>query len=475
MAGEGAMRSVAAGTASTAAPLAGALVLLGACSGADGDRAWELATPALMAPALTLAEAGESHPTVAVDPRSGGTLVAWIEETGAGGDVLVARVGSEGAVEAAARANDRPGEAASQAQAPAQVRVGPDGAVHVVWQRTYHVPERRFPASDLRYAQADASSSDSLRFTTPLYVNEDAGGAPASHTFHDVAVGPDGTVWVSWIDGRKRAAAEAGRGDSGEGEQAAEGPAGHARSHAHGHPAEAEATLPTPEVRLARLAPSDSVFRVSDPIAADVCPCCRTSLALGPEGTLYLAWRRVFPGDVRDVVVARSEDGGRSFSAPVRVHEDGWRIAACPHAGPSVAVDGEGTVHVAWYTGREEESGVYHAVSRDGGRSFGPRRPLAAEGSTAPALVRLAAAGNAGVWAVWEEGARPPRLRAALLASDGSASPSGPALSGFAPSLDIAAGRLALVWLEGDAVRLKDGRLQSPATEVGGRFCSGGG
>ncbi len=320
-----------------------------------------------------------------------------------------------------------------------------------------------------------------MRFTTSLYVNDDAGGAPASHTFHDVAVGPDGTVWVSWIDGRKRAAAEVGTGDAGEGERAAEGAASHARphaderSHAHGHPAEAEATLPTPEVRVARLAPGDPFFRVSDPIAADVCPCCRTSLALAPEGTLYLAWCRVFPGDVRDVVVARSEDGGRSFSAPVRVHEDGWRIAACPHAGPSVAVDGEGTVHVAWYTGREGEAGVYHAVSRDGGRSFGPRRPLAAEGSTAPALVRLAAAGDAGAWAVWEEGARPPRLRAALLAPDGSASPSGPAPSGFAPSLDIAAGRLALVWLQGDAVRLKAGPLAADRrAEVGGRLLFAG-
>ncbi len=124
------MRSVVAARASTAAPLACALVLLGACSGADGDGARELATPALAAPALTVAEAGESYPTVAVDPRSGGAVVAWIEETDAGGDVFVARVAPEGAVGAAARANDRPGEAASHAQAPAQVsaRAGRRGA-----------------------------------------------------------------------------------------------------------------------------------------------------------------------------------------------------------------------------------------------------------------------------------------------------------------------------------------------------------
>ena len=69
-----------------------------------------------------------------------------------------------------------------------------------------------------------------------------------------------------------------------------------------------------------------------------------------PDGTLFAAWRHVYPGSFRDMAFATSRDGGRSFSAPVRVSEDGWAIDACPDDGPAMAVDASGTVHLAWPT-----------------------------------------------------------------------------------------------------------------------------
>jgi hypothetical protein len=133
------------------------------------------------------------------------------------------------------------------------------------------------------------------------------------------------------------------------------------------------------------------------------CPCCRTAIAAGPDGSLYLAWRAIFPGDVRDVVVMRSPDGGDTWDAPVKPREDGWVFPGCPHAGPSLKVDGTGAVHVAWWQGKAGEAGVYHGVSTDGGRTFSAQ-PLAVAERSTPAHVQLALAGRGLVNVAWDDG-----------------------------------------------------------------------
>jgi hypothetical protein len=85
-------------------------------------------------------------------------------------------------------------------------------------------------------------------------------------------------------------------------------------------------------------------------VATDVCFCCKTAVAAGPDGIVYVAWRHIYPTNLRDIAVARSADGGKTFSTPVRVSEDGWQIAGCPDDGPALAVDESGTLHVVWPT-----------------------------------------------------------------------------------------------------------------------------
>jgi hypothetical protein len=89
------------------------------------------------------------------------------------------------------------------------------------------------------------------------------------------------------------------------------------------------------------------------------CDCCRTSLALGTDGTLYLAWRdRVNQDDcgapVRNAVVARSTDRGETRSAQTPIHDGGWRVTFCPDSGPEIAVDSVGRLRSARFTGRED-------------------------------------------------------------------------------------------------------------------------
>jgi hypothetical protein len=137
----------------------------------------------------------------------------------------------------------------------------------------------------------------------------------------------------------------------------------------------------------------------------------------GPD--VFVAWRHLFPGGVRDIAVARSVDGGRTFGDPVRVSADNWKIDACPDDGPAMTMDGEGVLHVTWPTlvtdPDARRMGIFESASRDGGVTFSPRaRVDAAAGG--PAHPRIAT-GNSGrsavVWDELAQGTKRVRFRAA--------------------------------------------------------------
>ena len=65
---------------------------------------------------------------------------------------------------------------------------------------------------------------------------------------------------------------------------------------------------------------------------------------------MYVAWRHVYPGNVRDIAFTRSNDGGKTFAAPIRVSDDRWVLDGCPENGPALAVDAHRRVHVVWPT-----------------------------------------------------------------------------------------------------------------------------
>ena len=363
-------------------------------------------------PPLMVADASATRPTLALAPDGGGAWVAWVSD-GASSDVWVRHVAADGTADPApVRVNDVPGDAAPHGQAPARVAAGPEGHVYVTWQNNQIVEGRAFPASDLRFAR---STDGGRTFEPAIFVNDDAGGPAASHTFHDMVVGPDGTVIVSWIDGRRG--------------------------------------LSDPDIRLAASRDGGASFGSSVVVDAGACPCCRTALAVGPEGTIYVAWRKHFPGDVRDVVVARSTDGGRSFDEPVRVAADGWVFPGCPHAGPALTVAPDGTLHVGWYTGKEGGAGLFRATSVDGGLTFGAPDPLLEGDWVPPSQLSLAADAHGEVWVAWED--RRLEDPAFHLAPSSRSTEKTIPTAGVYPSVATAGARVGVAWLEAGAVRLR--------------------
>jgi hypothetical protein len=378
---------------------------------------------------LRIEHEGASNPTVAVTP-DGMVLTAWVGTQRDSANVYLSRVSPDGVVHDPIRVNDVLGDASPHEQAPAQVAAGSDGLVHVVWQATTPIEERRFPASDLRYAR---STDGGRTFTPAVTVNDDTTGPPSSHTFHNVVAGDDGLIAVSWLDGRV--------GDS-------------LRTANHDI---TEDQLPGSDIRVAVSRDGGKSFTHQTVVDTNVCPCCRTSLAWGSDGAIFVSWRKVFDGDIRDIVVAASRDGGKTFEPPVRVHEDDWVYAGCPHAGPDLAVDAEGRLQATWYTGAQGRTGLYHAASADGGMTFG--FPTSLTGSQPPTQAKLGVDEAGVVWLAWER--RGPDGDAILTDRISATSwrPNPFWLgAGRSPALAARGERRAVAWLgEDGAVRIRIG------------------
>ncbi|HEY0635878.1 MAG TPA: exo-alpha-sialidase, partial [Gammaproteobacteria bacterium] len=127
------------------------------------------------------------------------------------------------------------------------------------------------------------------------------------------------------------------------------------------------------------------------------CECCRVAMAMDSDGVPVVLWRHVYDGNVRDHALQRLD--GRS--TPQRATHDEWRIDACPHHGPALSIGSDGNYHQVWFSGAEEQHGLFYARSADQGKSFSA--PLrfgsdAAQAGHADILSRVNA-----VFIVWKE------------------------------------------------------------------------
>jgi hypothetical protein len=118
-----------------------------------------------------------------------------------------------------------------------------------------------------------------------------------------------------------------------------------------------------------RFATFDSAWRQTVDTAVDlrVCECCPTSAVVTIDGPI-VAYRNRSDEEVRDIYVSRFD--GDAWSDPVAVHDDNWRMAACPVNGPMLSARGR-SVAIAWFTVTDDVGHSYVAFSDDAGRTFG--------------------------------------------------------------------------------------------------------
>jgi len=140
-------------------------------------------------------------------------------------------------------------------------------------------------------------------------------------------------------------------------------------------------------------------------LATNVCGCCKTAILTRADGSVYVAFRNIYPGDLRDISLSVSRNGGRTFAAPVRISEDHWSLDGCPDDGPTMQADATGTVHIVWPTlvqGPEPAIGLFHVSTRDG-VTFTARQAIPTAGTSKPAHPQLMTDAYGTLTLVWDE------------------------------------------------------------------------
>lgn len=275
----------------------------------------------LSAPHAPAAEAGS--PAIACDPVKHDVLMSWLAGDSTEWRIWFSRSSDRGASWSTPVAVSPPGEPLRRRReaSPRMVCDG-EGHVGIAWATSVSVPGWSAPASDLRFAR---SIDGGAHWEAPVTVNDDTANGPGNHAFHDVAMRAGGNLSAAWLDSRPGAdSLDFDRADG------ADASVHFARSGDFG----------------AHWGPNSAQW-------SHVCSSCRVSLVVDPAGFMYAAFRKRYPGDIRDIVLARP--GG----PPVRAHEDGWHLDYCPQAGPSLALSRDGTLRVAWYTGAPGRVGVW--------------------------------------------------------------------------------------------------------------------
>src|SRR5690606_41090507 len=78
-----------------------------------------------------------------------------------------------------------------------------------------------------------------------------------------------------------------------------------------------------------------------------------------------------WPGQFRHVSLVRPLGGGATFSDPVQVSDDKWKLYACPVTGAAMRFNEKSELEIVWYSGGERgEKGLYRAASTDRGETF---------------------------------------------------------------------------------------------------------
>lgn len=177
----------------------------------------------------------------------------------------------------------------------------------------------------------------------------------ASQSFFDIALLPDGELGMVWLDSRK--------------------------------PIDKNHKGKTVYYAKTNL---DKGFIEEKPIAGSTCECCRTDIYVDNQNSIHVAYRNLvdikepyFDGqgemEIRDMYYLNSTNNGKTFSKPIPISQDNWHVAGCPHTGPSLSNNGN-KLAATWYTGKENEEGIYYTIKENDESFFRPRTLLTTNG-----------------------------------------------------------------------------------------------
>jgi hypothetical protein len=178
------------------------------------------------------------------------------------------------------------------------------------------------------------SKDEGKTWSSPFTPHTD--GTKTEHGFASLFEMPAGGLGLVWLDGR---AMKPGHGEHGGGAMSV------------------------------RFASFDANWKQTAETLVDgqVCECCPTTAVVTSDGPIA-AFRNRSDEEMRDIQVSRLEKG--KWTDPKSVHDDGWKINACPVNGPMLSASGR-NVALAWFHAKDDRGRAFVAFSSDAGRTFG--------------------------------------------------------------------------------------------------------
>ncbi len=236
-------------------------------------------------------------------------------------------------------------------------------AMYVSWTRGLAGPM----TGDIRFSR---SPDGGQTFAEPLTINDNH--EVISHRFEAINADDAGHVALAWLDKRDLSLAQkAGRAYVGA------------------------------AVYVAESSDGGNRFAANRKLADHSCECCRVALARDHDGVLVAFWRHVFDGpdntQLRDFAIARLDEAERP--EPVRASDDNWQLNGCPHHGGDLAIDTQGSRHLAWFTGAAGKAGLWYR--RIDGVQAGTAMPFG-DVERQPGHASLLVDGNS-VFLAWQE------------------------------------------------------------------------
>ena len=225
--------------------------------------------------------------------------------------VIVERSDDNGATwQPAIRVTTQPEPVAAEGENRPKIAFGPRDEIYVSWTS----PTSEKFTGDIRFAR---SLDGGKTWSPPAIVHRDR--QIITHRFESMLVDPTGRLWLAWIDKRDLTIAQAAKREY----------SGAAVYYAYSDD-------------------RGSTWRGDYKLADNSCECCRIALTLDARGRAVAMWRHVFPPNERDHAFAVLQPDGQGIVVE-RATTDKWKIDACPHHGPSLAVAADGTRHAVWF------------------------------------------------------------------------------------------------------------------------------
>lgn len=320
-----------------------------------------------------------------VDPNTNQIYVTYIKTENDSSDLYFTKTIDENfTLSEPVRVNDKPGDVMWDGRVPPQIEVTDNGTIYTLWVSSKEAPA--FAPHGFRMLKMAYSLDGGETFTPAVNVTNknDATQAKAFQTFD---IGNDDKIYVGSLnyDAQILENGTIISTDEENGTQAS----------------------------IAVSTDGGKTFNPTLKIDKFACECCNVNVLAASSGDVYVSWRDKFPVSpntnpqvdpvVRDMVVARSSDGGMTFDLPNKIANDSFVFGGCVHVGAPMVEDSKGNIHVVWYTGAEDHPGIYYAYSTDKAASFSKPIPVLTGDWVPPLRSDIAVDNQDNIWITWED------------------------------------------------------------------------